>query len=177
MAQQANLKWIEQEWNRFASSDSGRRALVMPEFDLAAVAKLFAAFCIERLAMENAAEEVTLESHTKHVEQFLCEMYATMIDPCEQPKMKVAELCAILLKAARENREMLNIALETCSQLERDGETAKPNPVFKNGKCPTCGANMNEVVKAELLDVLLASAAVVAECSCDRRSEMYHKNV
>ncbi len=37
-------------------------------------------------------------------------MYATMIDPVEQPSMKVAELCALLLRTAREQREAFNRA-------------------------------------------------------------------
>jgi Zn finger protein HypA/HybF involved in hydrogenase expression len=45
------------------------------------------------------------ETHTKAVEGFLQEMYATMIDPCEQPKATVAEMCELLLKTAREQRE------------------------------------------------------------------------
>jgi hypothetical protein len=35
-------------------------------------------------------------------------MYAAMIDPCEQPKMTVAEMCEVLLKTAREHRETAN---------------------------------------------------------------------
>lgn len=50
-------------------------------------------------------DPVTLAQHTKYVEEFLCEMYATMIDPCEQPRMKVAELCKLLLETAREQGE------------------------------------------------------------------------
>lgn len=48
------------------------------------------------------------DEHLGHVGQFLSEMYATMIDPCEQPKMTVAEMCEVLLKAAREHREIAN---------------------------------------------------------------------
>jgi hypothetical protein len=45
------------------------------------------------------------DEHLGHVGQFLSDMYATMIDPCEQSKMKVAEMCELLLKTAREHRE------------------------------------------------------------------------
>jgi hypothetical protein len=45
------------------------------------------------------------EEHTQHVAEFLNDMYATMIDPVEQPKLKVAELCELLLATARDQRE------------------------------------------------------------------------
>lgn len=44
-------------------------------------------------------------THLQHVEQFLNDMYATMVDPVEQPPMKIAEMCALLLKTAQEQRE------------------------------------------------------------------------
>lgn len=46
--------------------------------------------------------------HLEHVTEFLNEMYATLVDPVEQPVMTVAELCVTLLKTAREQREQLN---------------------------------------------------------------------
>jgi hypothetical protein len=46
--------------------------------------------------------------HMMHVKNFLNEMYATMIDPIEQPSMTVAELCELLLKTARDQREKFN---------------------------------------------------------------------
>jgi hypothetical protein len=48
------------------------------------------------------------EAHTKAVSEFLNEMYATMIDPVEQPKLAVAEMCALLLKTARDQREAIH---------------------------------------------------------------------
>lgn len=59
------------------------------------------------LGGENVDELVinAYEQHLGHVGQFLNDMYATMIDPLEQPKMKVAEMCALLLKTAQEQRE------------------------------------------------------------------------
>ena len=57
MEVKANLEWIEQEWRRFTRDPRGQRALVAPTFDPAAVAKLFAAFCLERLAMEHEADD------------------------------------------------------------------------------------------------------------------------
>jgi hypothetical protein len=52
-------------------------------------------------------KKLTLEGHLEHVQQFLQEMYATMIDSVEQPKLTVAEMCELLLKTAREQREQL----------------------------------------------------------------------
>jgi hypothetical protein len=45
------------------------------------------------------------DEHLGHVGQFLSEMYGTMIDPCEQPTINIAEMCELLLKTAREHRE------------------------------------------------------------------------
>ncbi len=65
--------------------------------------------------IENAARikaEAALTEHLKHVQQFLSDMYATLIDPCAEvgdegtPK-NVSEMCAQLLKAATEQREYL----------------------------------------------------------------------
>jgi hypothetical protein len=46
----ANLKWIEQEWNRWI----GDKDLVIGD-SAENTAKLFAAFCLERLQMEHEA--------------------------------------------------------------------------------------------------------------------------
>jgi Lar family restriction alleviation protein len=51
--------------------------------------------------------ETQLAEHFKHVQQFLTDMYATMIDPVEASGLKVAELCALLLKQATEDRQRL----------------------------------------------------------------------
>ncbi|HWX40366.1 MAG TPA: dATP/dGTP pyrophosphohydrolase domain-containing protein [Blastocatellia bacterium] len=56
------------------------------------------------IVIEEAREQ--LSEHLQHVEQFLNDMYATMIDPVEQPKMNVAEMCALLLKTAQDQREV-----------------------------------------------------------------------
>jgi len=45
------------------------------------------------------------DTHLASVGQFLNDMYATMIDPVEQPIMKVDEMCALLLKTATAHRE------------------------------------------------------------------------
>jgi hypothetical protein len=50
---------------------------------------------------------VTLAEHTKHVSDFLNELYATMIDPCAEGTMTVKETCDALLKAAVDQREQL----------------------------------------------------------------------
>jgi hypothetical protein len=54
------------------------------------------------------AEFDRFEMHVESVSEFLKEMYATMIDPVEQPNIiKVEEMCELLLKAAREQREQI----------------------------------------------------------------------
>src|ERR1700735_2415838 len=60
---------------------------------------------LEVYAARLTEEFERFEAHTKAVADFLNEMYATMIDPCEQPIMTVAQMCELLLKTARENRE------------------------------------------------------------------------
>ena len=54
--------------------------------------------------IEEARQQQT--EHLEHVEAFLQEMYATMIDPVEQPNMTVTEMCALLLKTAQQQREL-----------------------------------------------------------------------
>lgn len=54
--------------------------------------------------------QVVFDAHVKAVQQFLSEMYATMIDPLAEPgdpgvPTNVTEMCAVLLEAARDQRE------------------------------------------------------------------------
>jgi hypothetical protein len=72
-------------------------------------------------------EEVTLASHLKHVEAFLQEMYATMVDPVEQPHMKVADLCELLLRRAREDREALHSQSVAPPEAERQPRRMQAN--------------------------------------------------
>lgn len=53
-------------------------------------------------------QTTTLDEHKRYVAEFLREMYATMIDPIEEPRLTVADLCDLLLNAARDQREQLN---------------------------------------------------------------------
>jgi hypothetical protein len=88
------------------------------------------------------AEEVTLASHTKHVEAFLQGMYATMVDPVEQPRMNVAELCELLLRRAREDREALH-SQSVAPQSAPGPQTPKCNCADISGNagpCPTHAA-------------------------------------
>jgi hypothetical protein len=55
---QANLEWINQEWRRWLESEQGKKTVPHgykvkehPEH----VAKLFAAFCLDRLRLESEA--------------------------------------------------------------------------------------------------------------------------
>jgi hypothetical protein len=56
-----NLKWIEQEWDRWVENES--TALGMPIYRMLElnsrehIAKLFAAFCIDRLRIEAEADD------------------------------------------------------------------------------------------------------------------------
>lgn len=61
-------------------------------------------------AAKLAESERKFKEHTEHVKQFLNDMYATLIDPCAEGEMKVAETCAALLNAAREQREYIDKA-------------------------------------------------------------------
>jgi hypothetical protein len=65
---------------------------------------------------EEATEALTVEQpaappdHLKHVQRFLLEMYQTMVDPVEEFDGNIQEVCALLLRRAREDREKLNAA-------------------------------------------------------------------
>src|SRR5208283_1415179 len=67
--------------------------------------------------------------HLAEVGQFLNEMYATMIDPVEQPKMKVTEMCELLLKTAREEREKMYQLSSSPSAAPAPAEPVQPEPV------------------------------------------------
>lgn len=45
--------------------------------------------------------------HLKHIQRFLLEMYQTMVDPVEEFDGNIEQLCALLLKRAREDRQAL----------------------------------------------------------------------
>jgi hypothetical protein len=55
----------------------------------------------------SAPSPVIPEDHIEHVKAFLNEMYATMIDPCAEGVMKVGEMCAALIEAARQQRQQI----------------------------------------------------------------------
>lgn len=73
----------------------------------------------KRTPLCSQIDPIDLKKHTIHVQEFLQEMYATMIDPVEQPKLTVAEMCELLLNAAREQRERNILSV-------RSPEGAKP---------------------------------------------------
>jgi hypothetical protein len=60
-------------------------------------------------------DAVTPKEHLKYIQQFLLEMYQTMVDPVEEFHGNIEELCELLLKRAREDRQ----ALEDYSQGRR----------------------------------------------------------
>ena len=57
-----------------------------------------------------------IKQHETHVQRFLTEMYQTMVDPLDDFKGNIAELCEVLLKQAREDREALNARAEALTQ-------------------------------------------------------------
>lgn len=58
------------------------------------------------LASAPSQVESALQAHTTAVGDFLREMYATLVDPVDAPaSMSVAEMCAVLLDAARKGRQ------------------------------------------------------------------------
>jgi hypothetical protein len=64
---------------------------------------------VVRLAAEVGREKLKFEAHTKHVSDFLNEMYAVMVNPVEDHGMKVADLCKLLLETAKREREKAEI--------------------------------------------------------------------
>lgn len=48
------------------------------------------------------------QDHVKHVQEFLQQMFAIMIDPVEDATGTVADTCRLLLNAARRDRETIN---------------------------------------------------------------------
>jgi hypothetical protein len=102
-------------------------------------------------------EAVTLQQHTQYVEQFLNDMYATMIDPVEQPKMKVAEMCELLLKTAREQRESYHVAAWQPNVLEALEELVR---CIGHRWCDLCG-KMPDSLHSEYCPVPKAEAVIL----------------
>lgn len=58
---------------------------------------------------EPAPERTPLpDDHIQHVQKFLKEMYATMVDPVEECDLNVSQLCELLLTRAKEDRHTLS---------------------------------------------------------------------
>jgi hypothetical protein len=55
--------------------------------------------------------------HREAVALFLNELYATMVDPCAEGEMKVADMQQALIQAARDNRQALSDALDRLASL------------------------------------------------------------
>ena len=68
----ANLEWVNQEWRRFMDSERGRRICPTGEAKVGPthLAKLFAAFCVERLQIEaKTAEKICSACGMENVAQ------------------------------------------------------------------------------------------------------------
>lgn len=76
--------------------------------------------------LEQAKER--FEAHTKSVSEFLNEMYAIMVDSLADGEIKVKEVCAALLSAAKRDRELGN-QLSEAKELERQlrEDLSQPN--------------------------------------------------
>jgi hypothetical protein len=62
--------------------------------------------------------EAQFGEHVRAVGRFLTEMYQAMVDPLEEPDLKVAEICALLLKRATEDRQATQEKNERVVELE-----------------------------------------------------------
>jgi len=60
---------------------------------------------VQRARDELVRRTEKFSEHTKAVESFLSDLYCTMVDPCAEGKMSVADMKAALLKAAEQVRE------------------------------------------------------------------------
>lgn len=73
--------------------------------------------------------EASLSSHVAHVEAFLKEMFAVMVDPLDQPPMTVSELCVVLLATAKDHRQAMYELLAPAAPLSATAQpTAKEKP-------------------------------------------------
>lgn len=66
--------------------------------------------------------DISFQKHLEHVQKFLQEMYAVMIDPVEDATGTVADTCRLLLNAARRDRETINHLMTA----PRDAVPGKP---------------------------------------------------
>lgn len=75
---------------------------------------------IVKLIKRVAAAEWKFTRHTEHVQLFLSEMYATMIDPVEESNLKVGDLCDLLLKRATDDQQATHDLEELVAQLKAE---------------------------------------------------------
>lgn len=64
--------------------------------------------------------------HLKHIQRWLTEMYQTMVDPVEEFAGNIEELCALLLKRAREDRQRIEEVSQTDQTKQGDCQQAAP---------------------------------------------------
>ena len=71
------------------------------------IRRLIRPFIAEILTEKTIIVESAVREHSKCIQRFLLEMYQTMVDPVEEFDGNIQKLCALLLKRARDDRELL----------------------------------------------------------------------
>lgn len=76
----------------------------------------------ERAAPQPPSDPITFAQHVAYVQRFLIDMYQVMVDPVEEFRGNITELCELLLRRAKEDREVLNT--KGAEQMKSERETS-----------------------------------------------------
>lgn len=94
------------------------------------------------------------EAHAKHVSAFLSEMYAVMIDPLDSSDLKVVEMTATLLDAAKRDRETATMHADALGALR--GQLEHADEIITQMETDLSTANVTIANKQETIVGLFA---------------------
>ena len=97
--------WVGQVWNEWANKQYFTVAITDA---MKQIAYNFAEAYAAALASPQATQpywDKKFDEHVGHVQEFLQEMFAVMVDPLDQPPMTINEMCIVLLATAKEQRQ------------------------------------------------------------------------
>jgi CII-binding regulator of phage lambda lysogenization HflD len=112
---------------------------------------------VAQLQTTISQQEEKFEQHTKHVSEFLREMYAVMIDPLDSSDLKVAEMTATLLDAAKRDRETANLHADALGTLR--GQLDHADEIITQMEKDLCTANEQIAELEQKYDRVLTSWA------------------
>lgn len=94
--------------------------------------------------------ECRFEAHLKHVQQFLTDVYATVVDPVEDSPGNVRQTCEAILKAATEQRQREYDQEQRIADLTAELEKVKEERNQAVSACSVClGEDSDKIEQLE----------------------------